>query len=563
MPVPEEEVEEAASSAAVSASATTENPKHHRYENRMLDTNTNEDGGDDDDDEDMVASSPVSIHPVIFLDVTGQFNSLGIPVRCEATMTWDAVQTHGPSLALALAAFSTTADDVNFTPKAWLLGRYVWPRARVAAGVVAPPGEFDGDSATAHNLSLVRLESPIVAGFRNDAWRRWSYHFARCLLGADSKYTPDSKRHRAVMLRWFWTQRSFHPPAHEDDPILPSTIALRHDHGDELRSYIERETGALATHAAAAVCRDFFDTCDAQTEWMAKLRCRTQPSSPIVRFRCRPTSDAQQMTVCLLKAAGVDGTDGTYVDEECRIDRALFEKLQAAYERTTGIALNDKSGSSSASSTSSSNKSILHRHTFWQRVWEMVTRYHMFDEAIDKDDTDGHCIYEVSPQPKLPAAAFAMLVQQWGIHHECFSSPLRAQLASYGTCFPDTDRWFGAGPNFMQLSLANGSFLVHPIYIDHVLNTAALRILAALEYAQRQDQVPKLSFVAIWPAWTSSASLQLLAASRFVRAILVLGKNGQQTATHRTVLLWLQTDPATIAWPCTRDNFQTLASTLT
>ena len=57
-----------------------------------------------------------------------------------------------------------------------------------------------------------------------------------------------------------------------------------------------------------------------------------------------------------------------------------------------------------------------------------------------------------------------MLYSEFGVRHECFSSPLNRcfDVPRFSSLFPDTDRFFGSTGSFFQLPLTSGSYEVNP-----------------------------------------------------------------------------------------------------
>jgi hypothetical protein len=50
----------------------------------------------------------------------------------------------------------------------------------------------------------------------------------------------------------------------------------------------------------------------------------------------------------------------------------------------------------------------------------------------------------------------------FGVKHECFASPLNAELASFNSLFPDTDSFFGGRGSFFDFAPLTGSFECNP-----------------------------------------------------------------------------------------------------
>jgi hypothetical protein len=92
----------------------------------------------------------------------------------------------------------------------------------------------------------------------------------------------------------------------------------------------------------------------------------------------------------------------------------------------------------------------------------------------------------------VPALAMQALHDDFGVRHECFASPLNAELASFGSLFPDVDSFFGSTGSFFDYFPHTGSFQCHPP-ADHaavertLAHVAELLLTAsAVESATRQ-----------------------------------------------------------------------------
>ena len=87
-------------------------------------------------------------------------------------------------------------------------------------------------------------------------------------------------------------------------------------------------------------------------------------------------------------------------------------------------------------------------------------------------------------QLATPQAALEHMCTAFGVHVECFASPLNAHMDTFCSVFPDTDAAFGSLGSFFDKPLERGCFQVGPPYEVTVLTLVARKLLAALVAAQ-------------------------------------------------------------------------------
>lgn len=234
--------------------------------------------------------------------------------------------------------------------------------------------------------------------------------------------------------------------------------------------------------------------------------------------------------------------------------RALYSKHTENLRRST---YDDKSNNS--------DKTVFGREMFRvrelrfvRRLWAMLMRY----------KTLGGLGY----QGAVPPDAMKVLETEFGCTHECFASPLNHQLDSFGSAFMDVDRHFGSTGAFLQQRVTEGSFQCNPPFVESIMATSALHIVAQLAYAQTIDNA--LSFVVVWPGWKDTPGFTTLSKSVFLRKMMVLesGKHQYQdgaqqkykcgessrVARFKTHIFFMQTDAAALRWPVTSRNEQRL-----
>eukprot|EP01103_Thecamoeba_quadrilineata_P021531 TRINITY_DN9924_c0_g1_i2.p1 TRINITY_DN9924_c0_g1~~TRINITY_DN9924_c0_g1_i2.p1 ORF type:complete len:370 (+),score=75.59 TRINITY_DN9924_c0_g1_i2:903-2012(+) len=211
------------------------------------------------------------------------------------------------------------------------------------------------------------------------------------------------------------------------------------------------------------------------------------------------------------------------------LNRRHYERLQALYSTHCGEM--DK---------------------FKRRLFCLLTRY----EALG-----GPGYQAATPCPVLEA-----LSTKLGLQHECFASPLNCRLASYGSAFYDTDRFFGSsGSFFHDFNPKTGSFQANPPFVEEVMMGMALKIVDLLKKSEEEGE--PLSFVVVVPGWKDTPSYQLLVQSRFVRKEMQLEKyqhvfhdgfQHRSTKDYRvadcvTIVFFLQNEKGSVKWPVTEE----------
>ncbi len=208
---------------------------------------------------------------------------------------------------------------------------------------------------------------------------------------------------------------------------------------------------------------------------------------------------------------------------------------------------------------------------FPKALWHLLTQY--------------ESIAGLGYQAAIPSKCFEVLGRRFGVHHECFASPLNHTLPSYGSAFPNTDRIFGSEGDFFDLDLSiGGSFEANPPFVEEIMAAMALKVYRAFCYLRDVDQLlldlslphsnlvqsylhDPLSFVIIWPGWTDTPGFDILTklARPFLKGMFDL-KSGEhyfhEGAQHRsgftlrlskaaTNVFVLQDKEAAKKWPCT------------
>jgi len=90
---------------------------------------------------------------------------------------------------------------------------------------------------------------------------------------------------------------------------------------------------------------------------------------------------------------------------------------------------------------------------------DMSFRYELFGDALT-------CC-----QTPVPSHVFLKMCEDFGVTHECFTSPLSRICSSYNSIFPDTDRYFGSLGSFFDFMPTEGSFFVNPPFDSNIKMT--------------------------------------------------------------------------------------------
>jgi len=118
-------------------------------------------------------------------------------------------------------------------------------------------------------------------------------------------------------------------------------------------------------------------------------------------------------------------------------------------------------------------------------------------------------------QMALPTDMFKCVSDDFGVHHECFASPLNHYFTSYTSAFPDVDIPFGSKGSFFDFYPQEGSFEVNPPFIEEILAATVARILALL--ARAEEAKKPMSFILFTSAWDDTPAILWASDSPFCR----------------------------------------------
>ena len=190
----------------------------------------------------------------------------------------------------------------------------------------------------------------------------------------------------------------------------------------------------------------------------------------------------------------------------------------------------------------------------FERIFCMIARY----EALGGE---GY-------QAAVPASTFSCLTK-FGVTHECFASPLNNTLDSYGSVFPDTDRFFNSTGPFCNLrqkfSESGGSFQANPPFIEEVVLAMAWYFGGWLS----EESVKPLSFCIFMPGWEDTPAFDVLMNSTFKVHHQIFEKNthvytkgfhyklppgtSSTVAYSKTFVFFLQNSEGSKQWPVTKE----------
>jgi phosphorylated CTD-interacting factor 1 len=147
---------------------------------------------------------------------------------------------------------------------------------------------------------------------------------------------------------------------------------------------------------------------------------------------------------------------------------------------------------------------------FTARCWQLMLRY----QSILGSDG------KLAPlHSALTPKVMSSLVQEFGVTHELFASPLNCRLPGYCSLFEDTDKLFGSSGSFFNfirpdgpLVTLGGSYECNPPFNDQLFQLVVPALLEALTLCE----LP-LCIVLILPCWTWSKALATASTSRFCR----------------------------------------------
>ncbi len=172
-------------------------------------------------------------------------------------------------------------------------------------------------------------------------------------------------------------------------------------------------------------------------------------------------------------------------------------------------------------------------------------------------------------QAALPPRAFAVLRHRFGVHGECFASPLNCAFEdSFCSAFPDTDSAFGSRGTFFDVFVEareqelEGCYEANPPFEETVVDAMALRVVQLLKAADAAGRA--LGFIVVLPESCSPPHLARLCGGPHCRRRLILPQRGHyytqgrqhahplhslRKATSDTAIHIFQSAAAASRWP--------------
>lgn len=193
-------------------------------------------------------------------------------------------------------------------------------------------------------------------------------------------------------------------------------------------------------------------------------------------------------------------------------------------------------------------------------LYRMITRY--------------LTIGNIGTQASAPSDFYRYAVDNLGVHHECFASPLNANMNSYTSAYPDVDYSFGSLGSFFQLRDIypdGGSFAANPPFIAPVMDSMMLYIV---DWMNSSD-APPLSFIVIMPDWTDNNAYNIaLDNDHLLTYDTVIPRESHKYVLRRldrdefrtmcdTRLLILQNDSGADQWTVTQEQAEGLVNAFT
>lgn len=156
------------------------------------------------------------------------------------------------------------------------------------------------------------------------------------------------------------------------------------------------------------------------------------------------------------------------------------------------------------------NAGLLGVGPFTARCWQLLARYQIvfgYDGKLSG--------WHSAVTPKVMAS----LVQDFGVCHELFASPLNCVLPGYCSMFEDIDKFFGSSGSFFQycrpdgpLVTNGGSYECNPPFCDELFQAVVPLLLQALTLCKEP-----LSIVLVLPFWKWSSAVIAASTSYFCR----------------------------------------------
>jgi len=369
-------------------------------------------------------------------------------------------QMYDFSIARARADHRASGEALRHTPKSAKLA--AWMECARARAVKRVRGTFRAE------CEKRKLEAPPQL-----ALERWRF---ATKLAEDARSmaleTPRGKQKRA--------RRGACGIVGEGDAVLPrathdgaaGSLAL-----DVARAGVARDEAIaveVAVHRASALEVDKLEKMkqkyvDGGAEGLKKLASATM----VVHKRSRDLS-----------------LDGCFV----KITHVAYEKLRTLHEN---YALRGD-GKESGEGTD--------LDTFHDRVFALLLRY----KTIHGHGFQAACSPEV----------FRVLHKTLKVTMECFASPLNTFFATHCSAFGDVDGAFGSIGSFASFKPTRGAFEVNPPFVPSVLNEAAAWCESLLDRAEKAKQ--PLTFVFVMPGWKETRAFEVLTASAFLRASVLI-----------------------------------------
>ena len=242
-------------------------------------------------------------------------------------------------------------------------------------------------------------------------------------------------------------------------------------------------------------------------------------------------NDSQSGVVRHSGAAGVCLTHGNV---SVRVDKARFDVLNMLF--LSHQAAGDQ---------------------FLTRAYNCVLRY----ETLAK--------FDQGTQGSVPERVFQVLRSEFGVHHECFASPLNCTMESFNSVFPDVDRFFGSQGSFFDYWPDTGAFEANPPFDEGSVAQCFHHINAILKRAEdAADGDLPLLFVTVTPFVPEH-----ILTRRFVLNTLKLAPNnhaytlgfnhrksheGEWCPNAETCVCFVGNSAAAAQWPVTKEKLALL-----
>ena len=370
----------------------------------------------------------------------------------------------------------------------------------VAAGLTYPAVRTKMAASQASNAELPALVLPAAEVFRRRALEsvvqamvvlfdgmcpeRWQ----RMKPFTKRKFCQDLQ-HKWIFRGVAWRNTAQHTDPQDTltDPLLPSTAAVR---SEALRSYMVQQLKAEPyhmpeDHAGAGLL--------ALVELFARAARRVDEfaNSCMQLLQRSRGKVAQPRRGRSRNAVWTDAALGVALSEDQKTARNASSAARATVRLQWSDTQYPELGHETVEMWREHFDRLVKRHKA-KGLEPELAKARIFSMALRYETLADH---KVGTPLALPPTAFDAARSQFGVRHECFTTPWSNGTAAFCSFFPDTDGFFGSRGNFFDFGPPEGSFLVQPPPDLHSMQDACRHAVALLGAAEAP-----MSFCLVVPA---------------------------------------------------------------